>query len=139
MGDLVPTSSITSVRFSIAGDEANLADSSVRVLSYDLFQASAPHPDGVYGTRLGTTDYAHPCATCLNSKRACLGHSGHYELNYPIWSPMTFNDLNKWLKIICFNCGNPIIDQTLYLRFPKAKRLEEASKIARTPIRECVH
>jgi len=58
-----------------------------------------------------------------------------------VWNPLAVNEGKKWLKLICFNpkCGLPIIDESQYRRFPKGKRLDEASKLARTTSKRCVH
>ncbi len=96
-----------------------------------------PYPGGVYDAHLGTTDHSYRCQTCYNNKKNCLGHEGHIELNYPILNPPAVNDLRKWIKLICFRCGHPVIEDALFIKFPRAKRLDEASKIARTGNKKC--
>jgi len=130
---------ISKVRFSLAGSESVKNDSHVNVKSYDLFRDNLPYPGGVCDAHMGTTDHAYRCQTCYNNKRNCLGHPGHIHLNYPVWSGMAVLEAHKWLKLICFNCGHPIVSEEIYSRFAPKKRLVEASKIARTKNKKCIH
>ena len=117
---------ISKVRFSLAGSESVKNDSHVNVKSYDLFRDNLPYPGGVCDAHMGTTDHAYRCQTCYNNKRNCLGHPGHIHLNYPVWSGMAVLEAHKWLKLICFNCGHPIVSEEIYSRFAPKKRLVEA-------------
>ena len=136
---LLYNSRIHKVRFNIAGTEEILQSSYVPITTYDLFRNNQPYPNGMYDGHLGTTDHSYRCQTCYNNKKNCLGHEGHYILNYPIMSPICINEIRKWLKLICFECGKPIIAESTYAKFPANKRLDEAQKIARTGNRKCVH
>lgn len=128
---------ITKVKFSLSGTETARKDSYAPITSYDLFRNNMPYPNGVCDAHLGTADHSYRCQTCYNNKRACIGHEGNIPLNYPVWNILGLNEGRKWLKLICFNCGHPIIDESQYMRFARAKRLDEASKIARTGNKKC--
>lgn len=128
---------IAKVRFALSGNITAERDSVVPINSHDLFRNNMPYAGGVYDAHLGTTDYSYRCQTCFNSKRACTGHEGLITLNYPVWNPMGVTDAKKWLKLICFNCGDPIIPESQYMMFPRSKRLDEASKIARVGNKKC--
>ncbi len=132
-------SRISKVRFSLSGNAAVESDSVVPIVTHDLFRDNKPYPGGVYDAHLGTTDHSYRCQSCFNSKRICIGHEGSIALNYPVWNPMGVTDAKKWLKLICFNCGFPIIDDSQFMHFPRSKRLDEASKIARGSNKKCVH
>jgi DNA-directed RNA polymerase II subunit RPB1 len=134
---LLYNSRITRVKFSIIGDETILKDSCSNVVSYDLFHDEVPIDGGLYNLHMGTTSYKHKCKTCFNKKTHCLGHDGHYNLNYPILSPLCISEIKKWLKLICHKCGNPIIKDKLFMHFKPLKRLDEAQKIARTGLKNC--
>lgn len=130
---LLYKSSIESVEFSISGSEDARKGSYVAVESRDLFRsASIPFPKGVYDPHLGTTDNAYKCQTCFLSRKECLGHEGHIELNYPVWNPVCVGEGRKWLKLICFSCGHPVIPDTAFMRFPSKARFNEAVKLARS-------
>ena len=88
---------------------------------------------------MGTTAHEYRCQTCHNTKKACLGHDGHIELNYPVWNPNGVKEATKWIKLICFTCGKIVLPKSDYEEIPRGKRLEEASKIARTSARDCTH
>lgn len=130
---------ITGVKFNLSGTETVKKDSYTTITSWDLFRNNMPYPGGVYDAHTGTTDHSYRCQTCYNNKRACIGHEGELNLNYPVWNPMGATDCRKWLKLICFNCGHAIIDEAAFMRFPRGKRLDEASKLARTGNKKCVH
>ena len=133
-------SRIKKVKFSIGTNETIKKLSCAEIISHDLFRNNTPYPGGVYDAHTGTTDYSYKCQTCHNNKKQCLGHPGHIQLNYPVWSPMVVKEGKKWLKLICFTCGKPIISNEALLLIPKSKRLEEAGKSARSnKTKKCVH
>lgn len=142
---MIYASKIRKIKFNTASDETNLKDSYANIVSYDIFRNGIPYPGGVYDGHLGTTEHLYNCLTCYNGKSmrggqdVCLGHDGHLSLNYPVFQPLTINEVRKWIKLICFNCGKPIINSSLYKHFPRKKRLDEASKLARTNIKTCIH
>lgn len=133
------TSRINKVRFNVIGTEDIKEASNVPVVSHDLFRGNMPYPGGVYDGHLGTTDHSYKCLTCHNNKKNCLGHPGHLQLNYPVFSPMLINEVRKWLKLICFKCGNCVLSKSDYSQYPKASRLYLASKVARAVNRKCAN
>ena len=134
---MVYSSRIKEVRFEVSGDADILSESDVPIKSYDLLKSSAPYPGGLYDGHLGTLDHTYTCQTCFNNKKNCTGHDGHLMLNYPVFNPIYVNEIKKWLRLICFKCGASIINVELVSRFPVAKRLDEASKLARTGVKIC--
>lgn len=130
MYSLIPNSKITKVSFSLSGTEEAIADSSVNIKSHEQFRNNMPYPYGVYDAHLGTTDYKYKCSTCGNNKRKCLGHEGNAQLNYPVISPIAINEIRKWLKVICFRCGRPIVKKEDYIGKAPPARLDEAVKLA---------
>lgn len=136
---LLYSGKISKVKFSLSGSETIRKNSYAVITSHDLFRNNSPFPGGVYDAHLGTTDYSYKCLTCYNNKRNCMGHEGHIPINYPVWNGLAVNDGRKWLKLICFKCGHPIIDDAQFMKFPREERLNVASKIARTGNKKCVH
>lgn len=134
---IVYSSRISKVRFEVSGTEDIVKESDVPIVTYDLFRNNEPYRGGVYDAHLGTTDHTYPCQTCFNGKKNCMGHDGHTVLNYPLLHPLFVQEIRKWLRLICFKCGNSIIDSSVWMKYPKAKRLDEASKIARTGEKSC--
>jgi DNA-directed RNA polymerase II subunit RPB1 len=113
MADFVSTSYIDHVVFYPLGSEEIKKRSNVMITNKDTFKGDLPIEHGVYDSRLGTTDYSFRCGTCFNQKNECPGHEGSLELRYPVKSPLFRNILFKWLKIICFSCGKPILKKTV--------------------------
>lgn len=131
--------SISGVRFRLNSSESIRDDSFVQVKTHDLFRGNIPYPNGIVDAHMGTTDNAYCCQTCHNTKRDCIGHSGHIVLNYPVYSPPGIGETRRWIRLICFECGKPCISADQYRHFDAKVRLDEASKIARTANRKCVH
>ncbi len=130
---------IAKVRFNLAGSDQIKKGSHVAVKSNDLFRNNLPYPGGICDAHMGTIDQSYKCQTCYNSKRDCLGHPGHIHLNYPVWSQLAMNDAKKWIKLICFHCGKPILSDEQLFQFRRGKRLEEAAKVARSSNKTCHH
>jgi DNA-directed RNA polymerase beta' subunit len=125
-------STIESVQFYILGSDENLFDSNVEVKNKELFSHSIPIPNGPYDAHMGTTEYAWKCQTCYNTKVQCPGHDGHINLNYPVQSHTFKEDITHWLKTICFECGNLVVNKPGILNaLPKSKRLSECVKLVR--------
>lgn len=123
---------IEDIQFYVLGNEENLEDSYVEVNNKDLFRHSMPIPNGIYDAHMGTTDHAWRCQSCFNTKIRCPGHEGHVSLNYPVQSHMYKDDIIQWLKIICFECGNLIIDKLAALKsVSRTKKLSEYVKLTR--------
>lgn len=123
------TSRIESVSFSLANSEDILKRSSAAIIVPDLFDGDEPRIDGPNTLRSGTTGYEYKCKTCRNSKEVCIGHSCHIKLNYPYIQPLILPELTKWLKVICFRCGNSIVS-TSALKCPPKDKLNLAAKQA---------
>lgn len=134
----VYNSRIVTVTFSITGSEAAKRDSHVAITSPDLSRGDDPAPGGVDDGHLGPKDFKHKCQTCYHDKKYCLGHEGHYVLRYPVWNPMGINEGRKWLRLVCFQCGRPVIPDAAFSHIPAIKRLDEASKMAKGN-KLCVH
>lgn len=125
-------STIEYVQFYSLGNNENLEDSYVEVTSKDLFRHGMPVPNGTYDAHMGTTENQWRCHSCFNSKVLCPGHSGHINLNYPVQSPMYKDDIIQWLKIICFECGNLIINKVKAIaQIPTIRKLSEYVKLTR--------
>jgi len=128
---------IAKVKFSLSGADTVKKDSFVSIVSHDLFRNNQPFPQGAYDAHQGTTDHSYKCQTCYNSKNLCPGHEARLVLNYPVVNPIAITEIRRWLKLICFTCGHPILANGDFMNLPRDKRFEDASKIARTGNRKC--
>lgn len=126
------SSEIESIRYFVGGNDKNLSDSWVEVRNRDLFKHTMPVRGGIYDPHMGTTENSWKCESCSNGKMLCPGHYGHVRLNYPLQSPMFATDIVQWLKIICFNCGNLIINKLKNIsHVQKHKKRAEYVKLTR--------
>lgn len=136
---MFPRSQIVGVRHSINGAEANLRDSYVHITSSALLTDGKPQVGGFYDTHMGPIGLNLRCAVCDNTSKKCKGHVGSLTLNQPVWHPMCVSECRKWLKLICFKCGNPFVDVSRFLLLPVLYRLDAAQKFARTNLKKpCV-
>lgn len=127
----LPQGNINSVHFYITGDEENTQDGFIDVLYKDTFKSTdKPYNKGVYDARMGTTDNSYSCMTCFNRKDLCPGHAGYIQLKYPVQNSLFKDDIFKWLKIICHNCGHLLTTKNITV--PKGHRMREYIKLART-------
>ena len=105
-------STVKSVQFYVLGDEENLINSCVEVTNKETIrQSQVPVPGGVYDPHMGTTENNWYCHTCFNKKLYCPGHVGHISLKYPVQNPIFKEEIVQWLKIICFECGELILNK----------------------------
>jgi len=108
----IPYSEVASVQLYTLGNEEILRESYAEVYYQDLFRGGEPYPHGLYDLHMGTTDHDFKCATCQNDKRNCPGHYGVYRLNMPVLSPLFIKDIVHYLRVICFNCGRVVINDS---------------------------
>jgi DNA-directed RNA polymerase II subunit RPB1 len=125
---LVHPNEVESISFYVLGDEDNQADSRVSVEHRDSFKFQKPIPGGVYDPRMGTTSKGWDCETCYNKKSKCDGHFGSLVLNYPVKNPIFIDQLLKWLKVICFDCGNIATSKEIIRRSEKSNLLTTYAK-----------
>jgi len=119
-------SAITHVKFSVLSSKDPY--NNILVKTRDLLKNNKPAVDGVYSAKQGTTDANYNCETCFNNKKQCLGHSAIIELPYPMLSPSIIVDYKKWVKILCFNCGNVLMSNEDILSFPVSERIDKVLK-----------
>lgn len=123
-------SKVYDIAFYVKSSDEILHESNVNITNKEIMKSDIPAQDGLYDPRMGTTDFSWECHTCLNRKTICPGHFGSVDLKYPVKSPMFRDELLKWLKIVCHECGEPVVE--LKKNFPPGKRLSELSKLSKS-------
>ena len=127
-------SEIEKIVFYILGDNENLIDSNVHISNSEVMKTNKPAIEGVYDSRMGTTDHSWSCQTCGNYKGICPGHFGSITLKYPVKNPLFRNDILRWLKIICVKCGNIVVKA----KIQEGKKMDEYTKLAKK-VTACEH
>jgi len=127
-------SKIFDLAFYVKSSDEILQESNVNVTNKEIMKSDLPAPDGLYDARMGTTDFTWHCHTCGNRKTLCPGHFGSINLKYPVKSPIFRDELLKWMKIICSNCGESVVE--LKKNVAPSKRLSELSKNAKA-VKKC--
>ena len=102
-------SRIYDLAFYVKSSEEILDESCINVTNKEIMRNDRPAPEGLYDPHMGTTSFTWDCSTCGNQKAICPGHPGSLDLKYPVKSPMFRDELLKWLKIICYHCGNVVV------------------------------
>jgi len=127
----VPTNSVKKVVFSILNDEQIKINSTISITTTELFDKDQmPNPNGLYSTKLGTTDHRLPCKTCELPYEKDHGHFGLIQLNYPLFSPLLYDFNKKFLSIVCFECSHLVIDKDKASLINPKERLNYARKQA---------
>lgn len=140
--EFIPTSELNKVKFYVLDEEENDVESVVEIKHKELFRGNVAYNQGIYDSKLGTTDHSYICHTCFGDKTTCGGHFGKINLPYPVISPLFKKEVLKWLKIICFDCGNPILNIKNSSNFEKSQLLNEYVKLSRTASQKfikCIH
>ncbi len=129
--DFIPTSELSKVKFVVLDENDNNTEACVDVVNKELFRNNMPFDNGVYDSRLGTTDNSYICQTCFLNKNLCPGHFGKIQSPYPFLSPLFKREVLKWLKVICFKCGECIVN-IKKKSLEKTQLLNEAVKLSRS-------
>lgn len=107
---IIQRSKIHAVHFHILSQDEIEKLGNVIINNNEIMKLDKPAMGGLYDPHMGTTDSSYNCQTCQNNKINCPGHFGTLELNYPVKHPCFYDELLRWLKVICHNCGNPVLD-----------------------------
>jgi DNA-directed RNA polymerase I subunit RPA1 len=87
--DEIKSTSVCQVVSSVSSDKKTLA--SVR--------------GGLYDPRMGPREQqSPPCETCGLVYMYCPGHSGHIDLDVPVYHPLHFKNLYQLLQSKCVHC-----------------------------------
>jgi DNA-directed RNA polymerase II subunit RPB1 len=132
MASFISTTELHKVKFYILDEQENDAESVVEITNKELFRGGVAYDKGVYDKHMGTTDHSYICHTCFNDKTQCGGHFGKINLPYPVISPLFKKEVLKWLKVICFTCGELILKLKSYNNIEKTHLLNEYVKLSRT-------
>lgn len=103
-------SGISAVHFYILSQDEIDKLGNVTINNSEIMKLDKPAIGGLYDPHMGTTDSSYNCQTCQNNKINCPGHFGVMELNYPVKHPCFYDELLRWLRIICHNCGKPVVE-----------------------------
>ena len=87
-GSFIPLGELSKIQFYALGNEENQIDACVDVTNKELFRNNLPFNNGVYDSRMGTTDNSYICQTCFMNKTNCSGHFGKIQSPYPFISPI---------------------------------------------------
>ncbi len=130
--NILYTTSISGITYSLSGDEDIERDAVVTITSPDSIKNGQPYPGGINDVHLGTNTRLYKCHTCFNNKEICMGHEGVFNLNYPVWNPISIAEARKWIRLTCHACGQPVYDMNDILKVPIEYRLDKLSKISKT-------
>jgi DNA-directed RNA polymerase beta' subunit len=127
-------SKIIDLAFYVLSSEETLIESNVNITNKEIMKGDRPAPEGLNDAHMGTTDFSYNCHTCGNRKTICPGHFGSIDLKYPVKSPMFRDELLKWLKVICYHCGELVVEPKN--KMAPNKRLSELVKNVKG-VKEC--
>lgn len=102
--------SITRVDFGILSQVVIKTTSAATLNDPGSLKNDIPIEGGVYDAKLGTTSNQYDCKTCHLSKGDCRGHQGMIDLVYPVKNVIQIRIILAWLRVVCFECGNLLIN-----------------------------
>lgn len=143
MATSAPYTIVETLGFGIAGDADNVRESVVPVTSFALFTGDHPVSGGCFDARMGTTDHHYGCVTCGLQRKEDPGHGGGMHSRVGLESPLFVPEIRRWLRVVCLECGGPVVDLKKYSAISRGRRLIEASKAStegtRCPACKAVH
>ena len=132
-----PYAEVERTSFRIAGDADNERDAVVTIENFELFSGDGfPVIDGCFDARMGTTDHHYSCLTCRLGRRDDPGHLGRMRSRTPLASPLFIAEIRRWLRVICLNCGHPVVSLEKFAGVrPASQRLNDASLVTTEGVR----
>ena len=128
MAATAPYTVVETVGFGIADDADNVRDAVVEVTSFELFAGKQPVTGGAFDPRMGTTDHHYGCVTCGLQRKHDPGHPGLIRSRVALQSPLFISEIRRWLRVVCLECGAPVVVLGKYAGTPRAGRLALAAK-----------
>jgi DNA-directed RNA polymerase II subunit RPB1 len=122
-------SEVEFVEFGLYGDQDHKVLSCIDVISPNLYVGD-PAPGGLYDCHMGTTDHEYRCLTCHEDRSRCPGHPGLLKLNCPLQQPIGIGDTRRLLRVLCLNCGTPMIELDRFQKLPTSSRLAEIAQVS---------
>lgn len=116
---------IRGIQFSVLGPEEILQQSVVEVTKTDTYNGNDPVINGLFDSRMGPLEHNRNCSTCESKNIFCPAHIGHIRLAKPVFHPMFFDTVRKFLKCVCFRCSRPFFS----LKSNKPDIMEEIKRI----------
>lgn len=140
MTDIIESTEIDYIHFSIRSPIDIIKNAVVEVKSEDTYSQGNPVDNGLFDLRMGSLEYGDICATCNLNSKFCTGHPGFFRLATPIIHPLFYDIVKKLLESVCFRCSRILIIETEIPRILKLKsirRLDEIKKKASTTCFYC--
>lgn len=87
---------------------------------------------GVNDPRLGVCDRFATCTTCGRSTEDCLGHSGHIELELPVFHPGFFTAILRVCRTICKSCARVLLEpeEMEYFTYQLSRERESQQRLS---------
>ena len=101
---------VTRVDISTLGPQEIRALSVVQVTESAIYEKGVARRNAPNDHRMGPIDRRIVCCTCGNKVERCTGHSGHIELEYPIYHIGYMDTTLKILRCVCHWCCRLMVD-----------------------------
>lgn len=88
-----------------------------------------PVKNGLYDPALGPLEKSDSCFTCGQSQAACSGHPGHIQLCVPVYHPLLFKHMLKFLRYKCAVCHKFRISRQRALRIAVVLKLARLGRV----------
>ena len=119
---------IESIKINLLNTDEVRNISMLQVKTHEAFISNEiPVPWGTYDPRLGPIATIYNCVTCGHGPNLCPGHFGHFKTDCPVLHPIAYDEVMKWLKVICLRCGNLMVDINRLIGKPNSFKLQFAA------------
>ena len=127
---------IKKIQFGVLSPDIIRALSVAEIKHSKDYENDFPVENGIFDTRLGSTERTYGCTTCFNDILECPGHFGHIELIRPLYNIGFMKVVLSILRSVCFECSGLLInndnDISEIMKIKKSrKRLEKIVEISR--------
>lgn len=87
---------------------------------------------GVNDPVLGTCDRSVACRTCGKSGEECVGHTGHIDLELPVFHAGFFTTILRVCRTICKTCSRVLLEkeEVAYFTYQLATKMEAQHRLA---------
>ena len=116
---------IKSIQFSVLGPDEIVRQSVVEVIKTDTYTGNEPVIGGLFDSRMGVLEHNKNCSTCEAKNVFCPAHIGHIKLAKPVFHPMFFDTVRKFLKCVCYRCSRTLVSSASN----KPELIEEIKRI----------
>ena len=104
--------SVKEIQFSIFSQDLINRGAVTEILTSDTYNGAVPAPGGLLDMKMGSIDKYRICSIDERDSETCPGYFGKISFPKPVFNFHFLPYIEKILKMVCFRCGNLLIDKS---------------------------